>query len=220
MKELHIESRSEGPSAVSGASMLSLTDLQEDLSLLPPPGKSSPDVQCNTGIPIVPSVCDTSDNQNGEVEIRDSSNNDDARDVSTREKSVSPSAECNDENANLDGVGFDSRAPGDEKVPGAACELRPLWQMIGSPPNFDILSKIVEDRREIRRKLLRNSDASLLKNNDMLSDSRTDWRKAFRESLEQAISDSDNIEVSFENFPYYLRYDSFNFKHFLCWWYL
>ncbi|XP_010069946.2 uncharacterized protein LOC104456788 isoform X1 [Eucalyptus grandis] len=204
MKELHIESRSEGPSAVSGASMLSLTDLQEDLSLLPPPGKSSPDVQCNTGIPIVPSVCDTSDNQNGEVEIRDSSNNDDARDVSTREKSVSPSAECNDENANLDGAGFDSRAPGDEKVPGAACELRPLWQMIGSPPNFDILSKIVEDRCEIRRKLLRNSDASLLKNNDMSSDSRTDWRKAFRESLEQAISDSDNIEVSFENFPYYL----------------
>ncbi|KAI6695752.1 hypothetical protein NL676_023462 [Syzygium grande] len=208
MKGLHIESRSEGPSAVSGASILSLTDLQEDLSLLPPPGKSSPDVQCNTGMPIVPSVCDISDNQNGEVEIRDSSNNDDVRDVSTREKSVSPSAECNDENANLDGVGFDSRGAGDEKVPGAAYELRPLLRMLASSSsNFDLsgsISKMLEDRREIRRKLLRNSDVSLLKNNDISSDSRTDWRKAFRESLEQAISNPDNIEVSFENFPYYL----------------
>ncbi|KAF8015092.1 hypothetical protein BT93_H0785 [Corymbia citriodora subsp. variegata] len=209
MKGLHIESRSEGPSAVSGASMLSLTDLQQDLSpLLPPPGKSSPDVQCNTGIPIVPSVCDISDNQNGEVEIRDSSNNDEARDVSTREKSVSPSAECNDENANLDGVGFDNRGAGDEKVPGAPHEFRPFLRMMrGSSPNFDFsssLSKMMEDRQEIRRKLLRNSDASLLKNNDISSDSRTDWRKAFRESLEQAISNPDNIEVSFENFPYYL----------------
>lgn len=219
MKGLHIESRSEGPSAVSGASMLSLTDLQEDLSLLPPPGKSSPDVQRNTGIPIVPSVCDISDNQNGEVEIRDSSNNDDVRDVSSREKSDSPSAECNDENANLDGVGFDSRGAGDEKVPGAAYELRPLFRMIaGSSPSFDLnssISKILEDRREIRRK-----HGSLLKNNDIQSDSRTDWRKAFRESLEQAINNPDNIEVSFENFPYYLRYASFNFKYFLSWCYL
>lgn len=204
MKGLHIESRSEGPSAVSGASMLSLTDLQEDLSLLPPPGKSSPDVQRNTGIALVPSVGDISDNQNGEVEMRDNSTNDEVRDVSTREKSVSPSAECNDENANLDGVGFDSRGAGDEKVPGAAYELRPLLRMLaGSSNNFD-LSKMLEDRREIRRKQPRNSDASLLKNNDISSDSRTDWRKAFRESLEQAMSNPDDIEVSFENFPYYL----------------
>ncbi|XP_030543318.1 uncharacterized protein LOC115750242 isoform X2 [Rhodamnia argentea] len=208
MKGLHIESRSEGPSAVSGASMLSLTDSPEDLSLLPPPGKSSPDVQRDTGIAIVPSVGDISDNQNGEVEIRDSSNNDDVRDVSTREKSVSPSAERNDENANLDGVGFDSRGAGDDKVPGAAYELRPLLRMLaGSSSNFDLtgsISKMLEDRREIRRKLLRNGDPSLLKNNDISSDSRTDWRKAFRESLEQAVSNPDNIEVSFENFPYYL----------------
>jgi len=67
--------------------------------------------------------------------------------------------------------------------------------LAGSGTEFDLsgsIHKILEDQRELRE----------LDTPTILASTR---RQAFRDSLEQRILKADDIDVSFETFPYYLR---------------
>ncbi|KAK2990615.1 hypothetical protein RJ640_019895 [Escallonia rubra] len=199
IKGLHFEARSRDPSAVAGASILaSLSNLRKELSLLPPPSRNDDDMQPE--MPTLPSACELSDNHTLDADMKDASDLDDRGAVSLSDKAVVPSPDAVNENLNLDDVGLDASVDAEfGKVPGATHELRPLLRMLAgsSATDFDLsgrISKILDEQREIRE-LLKDLDPPVL---------MSTRRQAFKDGLQQGILDPSSIEVSFENFPYYL----------------
>ncbi|KAI4326463.1 hypothetical protein MLD38_031776 [Melastoma candidum] len=196
MNEMHVEARAGDPSILA-----SLTDFQEDFSLRPPPGKSGVDVRPDSERPVEQSVCGLSDDQLGDTGLRESSNNDDAADVASLEdKCVDPSAEGNEETVNMDRDSSDaSRGAVSEKVPRSKYELRPSLPLFaGSSSSFDLrgsIYRMLEEQQEIRQ---------LLKVCDPLANTKIGRSKAYKESLKRTIINPEDIEVSLENFPYYL----------------
>ncbi|OIV95367.1 hypothetical protein TanjilG_14521 [Lupinus angustifolius] len=184
------------PSAVAGASILaSLSNLHKDFSLLKPPTLTSKNMQHNTELSMssLPSghKDDTLDN-----EIKDASNDNEPTGAVSDEKSILASSIAVNENPSLDNMDLDASLGEDAgKKSGGTCELRPLLQMLaGSCSEFDSdgsISKILEERSELRE---------LLKEVELASSNR----QIFKENLQQGILNPDDIEVSFESFPYYL----------------
>ncbi|KAK7392329.1 hypothetical protein VNO78_20763 [Psophocarpus tetragonolobus] len=193
-----VEARSGDPSAVAGASILaSLSNLHKDLSILSSPAKTGKNVQQNADISSLPTG-------NGDAivdnEMKDTTNNDVPSGVFPADKTVLASSNPVNENPNLDTVEVDTNVDADVgKVPPGTYELEPLLRMIaGSCPELDIscgLTKIMEERVELRE-LLKDVD-----NPTILASTK---RQAFKDSLLQRILKSENIDVSFETFPYYL----------------
>ncbi|KAH9730384.1 AAA-type ATPase family protein [Citrus sinensis] len=201
LKTMHIEARSGDPSAVAGASILaSLSNIQKDLSLIPPPTKAGVDAQ-NSEIASLASGCDGPEDRIPDVDMKDATSNNDDAGSSSRGKTVVPQSDAANENPNLDSIGLDACVDAEiGKIPGATYELRPLLRMLAgsSSPDFDIsggISKILDEQREIRE-LLKDSDRPTV-----LISAR---RQAFKDSLQEGILGPENIEVSFESFPYYL----------------
>lgn len=192
---IHMESRPGDPSAVAGASILaSLSNIPEDLSLIPP-STNDEELQQTTEIPIIPASCGTSAKQTTNVDNGVASMPDDATDVSLRDKGVAPSA-SNDENLDLDACLDISRDAGARKISGTS-QLELLRMLTGSSSSqllTSSLSKLLEGQRRF-----------FLNDANSTSESVANWLEAFMETLRQAVVDPDNIEVSFENFPYYLR---------------
>uniref|UniRef100_A0A5B7A5E1 AAA+ ATPase domain-containing protein n=1 Tax=Davidia involucrata TaxID=16924 RepID=A0A5B7A5E1_DAVIN len=201
IKGLHFEARSGDPSAVAGASILaSLSNLQKELSLLPPPSRNNEDVQQVSEMHTLPSTCEVSDNHILDADMKDTSDHNDGAGGLLSEKAVVPSSNAANENLNLDSIGLDASVDAEiGKVLGGTHELRPLLRMLAgsSASDFDLsgsISKILDEQREIRE---------LLKGIDIPFSTST-RRQAFKDGLQEGILNSDNIDVSFENFPYYL----------------
>uniref|UniRef100_A0A2P2MTR8 Uncharacterized protein LOC105642502 n=1 Tax=Rhizophora mucronata TaxID=61149 RepID=A0A2P2MTR8_RHIMU len=186
VKRMHIEARSRDASAFAGASILaSLSNLRKDLSLLPPPANSSEDVQQNTEVPT--SGNGVAGDISPEVGMKDTTVNNEPSSEKTFPSDIA------NENVAAGGAGFS--AP---KVPSSTYKLRPLLRILtGSSSELlsSSISKILDEQREIRE-LLQDLDPPAV----MMSSRR----QAHKESLQQAILDPENIEVSFESFPYYL----------------
>ncbi|XP_060961644.1 uncharacterized protein LOC115698051 [Cannabis sativa] len=198
--QIGARSGSGDPSAVAGASILaSLSNYRKDLTLLPPPGKAGEEMQQDAEISSVPTGCAGSGDLAADVDMKDCANNNDQNGLS-REKDITPSPDAGNANSNLDGIGLDASIDAEVgKVSGTSYELRPLLRMLAgsSSSDFDLggsISKLFDGPREIRD-LLKDIDRPL-------------WissrRQAFKDKLLQGILNSDDIEVSFENFPYYL----------------
>ncbi|KAL4558852.1 hypothetical protein LXL04_037056 [Taraxacum kok-saghyz] len=185
LKGLQFEARSRDPSAVAGASILaSLSSIQKELSLLPPPSRKGKGLQ--TGIPNLPSACD--DNRPAtDTDMKDAAAAADA------DADVAPSGEKGDGvtvtvNENVD--------VGDKNAPAATHELRPLLRILAgssSSSELDIL-KIIDEGRELRD-LIKEIDPPI---------SLAARRQAYKDSLQQGILNADAIEVTFKDFPYYL----------------
>lgn len=187
IKELHFETRSGDASAVAGASILaSLSNLRKELSLHP---RNEEDVQQGSEIPTLPSACEAPDNCNLDAEMKDTSDHDDG---AGSVKDV-PSSDAAIENMNLDNI-LDFSGDADiGKVPGETHELRPLMRMLARSPSGSI-AKVLDEQRGIRE-LLKGFDTPIL---------AATRRQEFKEKLQQGILCASNIEVSFEDFPYYL----------------
>ncbi|KDP28140.1 hypothetical protein JCGZ_13911 [Jatropha curcas] len=83
IKGIQIEARSGDPSAFAGASILaSLSDIQKDLSLIPPPAKADEDMPQNTEISTVPSLCGAPDDCIPEVNMKDTTSSSSEFDLS------------------------------------------------------------------------------------------------------------------------------------------
>ncbi|XP_028771103.1 uncharacterized protein LOC114728373 isoform X2 [Neltuma alba] len=198
IKGMRIEGSGDS-SAVAGASILaSLSNLHKDLSLLPPPAKTGENATQNAEVLSV-----TSGHRDDSVdnEMKDATKNDDSTEGILSEKTVlASSAAAANENPSLDTMGVDAVVDADVgKVNGTAYELRPLLRMLaGSSTEFDLgssISKILEERRDLRE-LLKDFDPPTI-----LASTR---RQAFKESLQEGILNPDDIDVSFESFPYFL----------------
>ncbi|KAK7392330.1 hypothetical protein VNO78_20764 [Psophocarpus tetragonolobus] len=195
---MQVEARSGDPSAVAGASILaSLSNIRKELSLITPASKTGKNAQQNTGISSLPSGCG---DDIPETEMKDTTNNDEPGGDFSAEKTVLASSTTVNENPSLGPVEVNTNIDLDVgKMTAATYELRPLLHMLtGSCPEFDLsgnLSKILEEQKELRE-LLKNVDAPTV-----LASKK---RQAFKESLQQKILKAENIDVSFETFPYYL----------------
>ncbi|XWS31706.1 hypothetical protein CRYUN_Cryun23aG0099200 [Craigia yunnanensis] len=178
-----IEARSGDPSAVAGAATI----------------LASLSTKENSEMSTLPSGCDVSDDCVPEVDMDCASNTDPAT-ASSREKTVAPQPDAANENPNLDRLGLDDSLDADNtKIPGAGDPLRPLLRILaGTSTDFDFtgsIAKILDEQREIRE---------MLKEFEPLTALISTKRQAFKDTLQEGILDPENIDVSFENFPYYL----------------
>ncbi|MBA0769564.1 hypothetical protein Gotri_018283 [Gossypium trilobum] len=183
IKEI-IEARSGDPSAVAGAATI----------------LASLSTKENSEMSTLPSGCEVSDDRVPEVDMKDSASNSDPATASSREKTVPPTPDAANENSNLDRLGLDDSMDADNtKIPGAGYSLRPLLRILaGTSTDFDFsgsIAKILDERREIREMLKEFEPPSALISTK---------RQAFKDSLQEGILNPDNIDVSFEKFPYYL----------------
>lgn len=194
---LQFEARSGDPSAVTRASITaSLKNLSKELSLLPPPSRNDEGVKPE--LPAVPSACEVSDNRAADAEMKDTVDQNDGADVVSSDKDVAPFSDTAHENFSLDSPGLDISADADGgKFPGVTNEFLRMFAG-SSAPEFDLggsLSKILDEQRELREGL-KDADSPI---------SLSKSRQQYKAGLQQRVSLPDNIEVSFESFPYYLR---------------
>ncbi|MCL7034628.1 hypothetical protein MKW94_030101 [Papaver nudicaule] len=192
---LQFETRSRDP-AVAGASILaSLSNLRKDLSLLPPPTQTGEEAQQGLERPTLPSSCEVPDDveTNSPVHKGGSENNDtDGVSVSEKDALLAADLPAN-ESLSLDNLPMGARIDIEiGKVPGANYDLRSLLRMLAAS-EFDLSGGIFKSLDEQRG--LRDPDST------KLSATRS---QAFKDSLQQGILSPSDIEVSFDNFPYYL----------------
>ncbi|GER43720.1 AAA-type ATPase family protein [Striga asiatica] len=186
LKGLHIEARSGDPSAVAVASTLaSLSHLSKELALIPPSPGTGEDAQQGSEIPSLPLACELSDNCAVDADMKE---------VASVEKTGAPSPDdVANENLNVGaGVG---------KIVGENNELKQVLQIVAAvrkAPVYDVtgggLTRPLEEHRKVRNQLKGSSSPHM-------SMSR---HQEFRDSLQQRLVDGKDIDVSFENFPYYL----------------
>ncbi|KAM5564008.1 hypothetical protein ABKV19_018565 [Rosa sericea] len=185
---LHIEARSRDPT-VDGASILaSMSNVPNNLSLLPASAKAGGDLQQDADMPSTPSGCGGSDDHTPDTEMKDSTN------VNDGDKDIVSFPDTANENPNLDSLALDMDT---ETGKASGTRWPPLLRMLGSGAKFDFsgsLSKILNEPRELRE-LLQDFDTPIL---------LSTRRQAFRDKLQQGIINPNDIEVTFESFPYYL----------------
>lgn len=190
---LHIEARSGDTAAVAVASTLaSLSHLTNELSLIPPSPRNGEDVPQGSEIPSVPSACKVADNCIIDTEMKGTSACDDVS-AAVVENTGALSSDIPNNNLNNDAeIG---------KIVGENNDLRPVLHFLAGPSasEFNIgLSRILDEHNRGR---------------DQLKGSRppipqSSRRQKFKEGLRQGLIDVKDLDVSFENFPYYLRYMS------------
>ncbi|KAH6827392.1 AAA-type ATPase family protein [Perilla frutescens var. hirtella] len=187
--ELHIEARPGDTSAVAVASTLaSLSHLTNELSLIPPSPRNGDDVQQGSEIPSVPSACKVSDNCIVDTEMKGASACNDDASAAVGESIGAPSSDVANENLN-NGAEIG-------KIVGENNDLRPVLRFLTGPPapDFDIgVSRLLDDR--LRDQLIKGSRPPI---------SQSSRRQKFKEGLRQGLMDWKDLDVSFENFPYYL----------------
>lgn len=189
IKGLHIEARSGDPSAVSVASTLESPNQPEE-SLLPSSSQDAEDALHGSELPSLPSACEVSDNC-AETRKKDASDNDRSMASNAAKAGVlSPDAIVKNFNA----------AAENGKVFPEFDDLRPRLASLANSiaPKFDIsgtISKILDEHRAIRDQG-KDSDPPV---------SISSRREAYKHALRQGMLHSNNIESSFQDFPYYLR---------------
>ncbi|CAH9096056.1 unnamed protein product [Cuscuta epithymum] len=193
MKGVNFEARSGDPSTVAVASTLaSLSNLKEELLLLPP-SDCNGDIKQETEVSALPADSEDPDRHDLDSDLKDFS---DHNDVPLDEKSGAISPECGNENLNPESGGaIDSYDGETGKEAEAPREIRPLIRMLtGSASEFDPSGNIPRND-DHQKDLLKDFDPPVLTSTK---------RQAYKDGLQQSILDPNNIEVSFDNFPYYL----------------
>lgn len=195
-KLLQLERRSGDPSAVAGASILaSLSSLRPDLSRWKSPRQTSGKLHQGTEVPAHSAVPD------GDVELDGT----EANSTSNIGSDKAAEAGAIDQNLPHD-CNPDSVIEADNvKISGMNDLIRPFLRMLAQSSSCkqkvskSICKQVLEERSEWTRDL------------QLASTSGMSLRCAvFKEDILAGILDGKNIEVSFENFPYYLRYDFFS----------
>ncbi|ESQ37911.1 hypothetical protein EUTSA_v10028366mg [Eutrema salsugineum] len=193
LKGVHAETRAGDSSAVDGASILASLSKYRNFHLLPPIAKAAKRQQ-NPDVPVVPSSCNDCIS---DTDMNDADSNNDHPVIASVEKTAASTSCTANENLNADGSGLDPFQEADgANTPGSGFEIRPILRLLGEPSSFDIrgISKLLDERREVRE-FLREFD---------LSSSISTRRQAFKDSLRGGVLDAQNIDVSLENFPYFL----------------
>ena len=185
LKGVHVETRAGDSSAGDGASILASLSKYRNLRLLPPIAKSAKRQQ-NPEVPVIPSSCNDciSDTDMNDAD----SDNDDAA-IASVEKAAASTSDTASENLNADGSGLDPFQEADGgNTPASGYEVRSVLDIRG-------ISKLLDERREVSESL----------RDSYLSSTISTRRQAFKDSLRGGVLKAQDIEVSLEKFPYFLR---------------
>ncbi|PON72168.1 Spastin [Trema orientale] len=194
-KLLHLERRTGDPSAVAGASILaSLSSLRQDLSRWKSPGHSTGKLHPGTEVPTHSVVQDGTEVELDGLEGNSTPNlgSDKAEDIGAMDKTP----DCNPDSGT---------EAGNVKLSGMNDLLRPLLRVLAGSPSCKLkLSKgICKQVLEEGNEWARDSQPA--------STSGMSLRCAvFKEDIHAGILDGNNIDVSFDNFPYYLSENTKN----------
>lgn len=200
VKRVQFGTRSGDPSAFAGASILaSLSNPRNDPSVIASPAPNGGNAQHELERPTPPSGCDVSECT---PDLR--SNCHDLNDCSEPHGSEIPSADKATVIVSPDlpsnksfHLGLDAHLDALGKISGTNYAIRPLLRMLAGPSSPELVLsgsvlKAFEDRRELQKDL------------DCRSALSTGKCQAFKDGLKRGILNTSDIEVSFENFPYYL----------------
>ncbi|KAJ0265071.1 AAA ATPase [Hirschfeldia incana] len=190
---VHSETRAGESSAVDGASILASLSKYRNLHLRPPIAKSAKRQQ-NPEVPQEPPSCNdcTSD-----TDMNDADSNNDHAAIASVEKTAASTSYTANENLNADGSGLDPFQEADGgNPPASGYEIRPILRLLGESSSLDMrgISKLLDERREVRE---------LLKEFDISSTIST-RRQAFKDSMRGGVLAAQNIDVSLDDFPYFL----------------
>lgn len=207
IKGIHLESPSGDPSAVAGASILaSLSHLRKDLAVLPPPAQNGENIEQGLERPSETPACEVSESCTPDIDINchvrnGTTEHNVVAGVPAGDKAAVLSADLTANNAfHVNPVGLDPRLDTEAgKISRANYEMRPFLRMIAgsSASELDLsgnVYKIFEDQRELLKDL--ESQAAL----------PSTRCQAFKDGLRQGILNASDIQVSFDSFPYYLRF--------------
>ncbi|KAI9384684.1 hypothetical protein POPTR_012G096300v4 [Populus trichocarpa] len=196
-KLLQLERRSGDPSAVAGASILaSLSSLRPDLSRWKSPGQTASKIHHGTEVPAQSVV-----HGGAEVELDGMEGN------STPNLGSDKAAEVGAINQNLphDCSQDSGTEAGNVKISGMNDLIRPFFRMLARSSSCkqklskSICKQVLEERNEWP------------KDSQLASTSGMSLRCAvFKDDLHAGILNGKNIEVSFDNFPYYLSENTKN----------
>ncbi|KFK30845.1 hypothetical protein AALP_AA6G033000, partial [Arabis alpina] len=189
LKGVHVETRAGDSSAVDGASILASLSKYRNFHMLPPIAKASKRQQ-NPEVPVVPSSCNDC---NSDTEMNDADCNNDA--IASVEKAAASTSCTANENLNADGTGLDPFQEADGgNIPGSGYEIRPLLRFLTEPSSSFDIRGFSNGRREVRDFLRELDHSSTISSR----------RQAFTDSLRAGVLNAENIEVSLEEFPYFL----------------
>ncbi|KAL1550246.1 hypothetical protein AAHA92_18238 [Salvia divinorum] len=187
---LHIEATSGETSTVSVASTLaSLSHLTNELSLIPPSSRNGEDVQQGSEIPSVPSACKVTDNCIIDTEMKVAPACNDNVSGAVIQSAGAPSSEIANDNLNNDaGIG---------KIVDENNDLGPVLHFLAGPSASDFKTGL----SRIRDLHSRGRDQLKCPRPPIPQSSRC---QKFKEGIQQGLIDVKDLDVSFENFPYYL----------------
>ncbi|GAU39557.1 hypothetical protein TSUD_38100 [Trifolium subterraneum] len=193
-----VDARSGDLSTVAGDSILaSFSNLNEDLSTIPPSVSTGANMQQKTDVSPLPAG---NGDDKASVDMKHNIINNGPDGVSSAEKTGCPSSATIDEDPKDDTVEVNASVDADVgKMTAATWKLRPLLHKLsGSCPEIDLsgnIAKILEERKGLKELLKDVSTSTIL---------ASPKQQALKESLQMRILNAENIDVSFENFPYYL----------------
>ncbi|XP_021615059.1 uncharacterized protein LOC110616864 isoform X1 [Manihot esculenta] len=190
-KLLQLERRSGDPSAVAGASILaSLSSLRQDISRYKSPGQNTGKIHQGTEAPAHSVVCDGTEAEHDGLEVNSMPDvwSDKAADIGAVGNNLP-----HDLNQNS------GKEAGNVKLSGVNDLIRPFFRMLARSTSCkqklskSICKQVLEERNE------------WTKDSRLASTSGMTLRCAvFKEDIHAGILDGKNIEVSFDDFPYYL----------------
>ncbi|KAJ4968151.1 hypothetical protein NE237_014852 [Protea cynaroides] len=198
-----------GALAVAGASVLAnLSSLGKDFSPNPSSVQNGADVQHQVEEkPALLSGCEEFENPVPDLDVScharkgSPEHNEQAGILSSEKASVlSPDVAAND-SLHVDEIDLGTCLDAEiGKIPRTSYELRPLLRMLAGSSTSELdlsgnILKTLDEQRENRE---------LPKDLDQPEISSSSRRQAFKDSLQQGILTSNNIEVSLDGFPYYL----------------
>ncbi|KAM1185983.1 hypothetical protein TB2_014858 [Malus domestica] len=189
-KFLHLERRAGDPSAVAGASILASLSARAEQSRWKSAAQTTSKVHPGAEVPAQSVIEDGTEVELDGLESSSTPDRvtDKAEDIGAIDKILTP--DCNPDS---------SIEAGNVKLSGMNDLLRPLLRMLARSPSYKLkLSKgICKQVLEERNEWTRDSQSA--------STSGMSLRcVAFKEGLHAGILDGKSIDVSFDNFPYYL----------------
>ncbi|XP_058770271.1 uncharacterized protein LOC131643920 isoform X2 [Vicia villosa] len=186
-----IEARPGDLSAVAGASILaSFSNFNEDLSLISPPANTGTNTQQQTDASLLPAG---NGDDKANVDVKHNTINNEPDGVYIEETGC-PSSTTVTEDPKVDAVEVNVNVDADVgKMTAASSELRPLVC-----PDLDLsgkITKILEKNKELKERLKSVDTQNIL---------ASPKQQALKDSLQMKILNTENIDVSFESFPYFL----------------
>ncbi|XP_031486275.1 uncharacterized protein LOC116254819 isoform X1 [Nymphaea colorata] len=194
--------------AVGGASILAfLSNLGNDLSLLPPPSQSNEDAQQAIRRPALSTAFEVPDDSVPVLDIntctrKDSADQNSGTDVPLDDNAPAPAEQTSRVDLNVGNMDRGMNAD-NGRWNFKSISHKKFMRMLKDTADIDPSGSFFKQLREDRKEMFKDSDSSTL----LPMSAKC---QAFKDNMREGILDGQNTQVSFDNFPYYLSENTKN----------